>query len=113
MTTETERTPAGCARELPPCPRCGHMTLDAPGHCPSCGTIRLFEVSEPRQIRATYRRQIWAVDEGEALKRHAEGTAWPSSYDEDREEVICGQASVSDVTETGSMRGDGGFEDPT
>lgn len=86
-------------------------TLDAPGHCPSCGTLRLFEVKQPRVIRAIYSRQIWARSESEALALAEQGTAWPSSYDESRESVECGEWTSEDVTATGYMRNEGGFDD--
>lgn len=111
MTVEGSHPDPALASELPPCPLCYLCRLDGPGHCLDCGTIRLFAVAQPREIKATYRRHIWARDESEALAIFAKGTEWPSSYDEDRESVSSGTTSVSDVTETSHLRTDGGFED--
>ena len=98
-----------------PCPmRDGEQCtsiLDAPGHCPSCGTIRLFEITQPRTIEATYERQLWARDAEEAIRIAEQGTAWPESYDESRRSIKRGAFSAEDVTETGYMRTEGGFTD--
>lgn len=95
-----------------PCPVCYEAALDAPGHCPRCGEIRLFEVRQPRSIRATYSREVWARSAEEALRIVEKGTAWPESYDESQQSVERGAYAVKDVTATGVMRMDGGFDDP-
>lgn len=95
-----------------PCPVCRTAMLTAPGQCPSCGPIRLFEVRQPRVIHATYTRQIWSTSTDRAISEAECGTAWPQSYDESRESVECGEFTAKDVTDTGYMRMGGGFEDP-
>jgi uncharacterized Zn finger protein (UPF0148 family) len=93
------------------CPVCETAKLDAPGHCPACGTIRLFKVEQPRVIRATYERKVWARNAEQAIQVAEQGTAWPASYDERRDAVEQGEWRAKDVTETGVFREDGGYAD--
>ncbi len=97
--------------EAPICPVCDAARLVAPGHCPACCPIRLFEVKQQRVIRVTYKRQIWARDAEQAVAVAEQGTAWPQSYDESREGVERGAWTTEDVTATGYARSDGGYTD--
>lgn len=109
-TTTTDATSIETFR-VRRCPVCRAAMLDAPGHCPTCGTIRLFKVQQPRLIHATYEREVWALDAEQATRIAEEGTAWPQSYDERRESVECGDWSAEDVTGTGILRDEGGYDD--
>jgi hypothetical protein len=71
--------------------------------------IRLFKIQQSRLVRALYKREVWARDAAHAIQLAEQGTAWPSSYDEDRQSVECGEFSAEDVTTTGILRWDGGY----
>ena len=93
------------------CPVCDQARLIAPGVCKTCGPIRLFNVRQPRTVRVIYERQVWARDSAHAISIVEQGTAWPQAYDEHREKVEVGQYESIDVTETGYLRSEGGFEE--
>lgn len=73
-------------------PKCLHEPCEPEGalfrYCDVCNPIPRFEVIEERVQRLFYERTIKATTEAEALAIFAQGTAWPSSYDERGGEVL-------------------------
>jgi hypothetical protein len=56
--------------------------------CDKCYPLPRFKISTERVQRLFYERTIKAANEAEALAIYAEGTAWPSSYDDRSGEVL-------------------------
>lgn len=56
--------------------------------CDKCSPMPRWRITEHRVQHITYKREIKAATADEAMKIFAEGTAWPSSYDDDYGEVV-------------------------
>lgn len=74
--------------------------LTAPGVCPKCGPLRLFEVTQPMVQKVLYKREVWAPDAqtAEKIVEHCP-TEWPSSYDTTVLHSFDGPYKASEIVE--------------
>lgn len=68
--------------------------------CDKCDPRPRWIISEHRIQHITYKREIKASTQEEALAIYNEGTSWPSSYDEEGGEIIeCDPVVITPVTD--------------
>ena len=72
--------------------------------CDKCYPLPRFKITTERVQRLFYERTIKAASEAEALAIYAEGTAWPSSYDDRSGEVLEQKDPVVTIEEPRSER---------